>query len=130
MDSIKKIVVFGFLVWLVPFLISFLVFPFRENYRAFFESVMALVLAVVAVIFSVLYFKKAENNYFSDGVKIGISWYLISLFIDLSLFLPPSQMQMSLSEYFQDIGLTYLIIPVITIGMGYLMEFKFFNIKK
>ena len=51
---------------------------------------------------------------------IGVVWFLISVMIDLFLFLPPSPMQMSITGYFMDIGITYLIIPIITIGMGYL----------
>ena len=30
-------------------------------------------------------------------------------------------MKMSLPVYFADIGLTYLIIPVVTVGFGYLL---------
>ncbi len=33
-------------------------------------------------------------------------------------------MQMSLGDYMMDIGITYLIIPVVTIGMGFLLERK------
>jgi hypothetical protein len=31
-------------------------------------------------------------------------------------------MAMSLADYLKDIGVTYLIIPTVTIGFGYLMQ--------
>ena len=37
---------------------------------------------------------------------------------DLPFMLSPSPMQMSLGEYVSDIGATYLLIPIITSGMG------------
>jgi hypothetical protein len=33
-----------------------------------------------------------------------------------------SPMQMSMGDYMMDIGLTYLIIPIITIGFGLILE--------
>jgi len=33
-------------------------------------------------------------------------------------------MQMTLRNYMMDIGITYLMIPIMTIGMGYMAENK------
>jgi hypothetical protein len=49
-------------------------------------------------------------------------WLVISLVIDLILFMPESPMQMTLSDYMIDIGITYLIILIIPVGSGYLMK--------
>lgn len=38
--------------------------------------------------------------------------------IDLCLFLPSSPMQMTFNNYLSDIGITYLIFPIITISMA------------
>jgi len=38
------------------------------------------------------------------------------------MFMPESPMKMSFADYMMDIGLTYLIIPVICIGFGYLLK--------
>lgn len=40
------------------------------------------------------------------------------------MFLPASPMQMSLQAYMMDIGFTYLIIPLLTVGMGYIADAK------
>jgi uncharacterized membrane protein YpjA len=75
---------------------------------------------VVALTLS--YFKQQDNKFLSEGIIIGISWFLISIAIDLLMFLPPSPMHMGLSDYMMDVGFTYLIIPVVTLGMGYTVD--------
>ncbi len=47
---------------------------------------------------------------------------MISIVLDLAVLLPMSGM--AIVPYFTDIGLRYLIIPIITVGMGYLLESK------
>lgn len=82
----SKALLYGFLVWIVPFAVSVL----------------------------------DLSAFLSEGVRIGAVWLAISLFIDLLLFME-GPMKMSLLDYVKDIGLTYLIIPTITIGFGYLL---------
>jgi hypothetical protein len=84
-----------------------------------FESIMPVIITATVVIFSYLYFKPLMGNYVNQGVLAGVTWLFISLIIDLLLFLPPGPMQMSVTSYFMDIGITYLMIPIITIGFGY-----------
>jgi hypothetical protein len=59
-----------------------------------------------------------------EGAVIGVAWLVISLAIDLPLFLLESPMKMSLPDYIADIGLTYLIMPTITVGMGWVLKQK------
>lgn len=124
MNKYLKIVLFGFLVWLIPFLVSFFVFPLKATMRPLFESIMPLVLTIVVIILAYYYLKNLDANYIKEGVLIGIIWFIINIAIDLFIFLPPSPMQMSFADYMMDIGLTYVIIPVITIGMGLMADNK------
>lgn len=126
MNKYLKICLFGFLVWLIPFLVSFLIFPLRESdsYRPLFESIMPVVITISVVFLSVLYFKKLEKDYLNESIIVGIVWLVISIIIDLIMFLPESPMQMSFVNYMMDIGITYLIIPTIVIGVGYFIEKK------
>lgn len=48
---------------------------------------------------------------------------LINIAIDLCLF-SWGPMKMNFGDYIQDIGFTYLIIPIITFGIGYQLENK------
>lgn len=119
MRSLKKSILFGFLVWLLPFIVAFLMYPIHESHRPLFESIMPVIIIISAVVFSYLYFKKVDKNVKAEGAKLGIVFLLISVIIDLIVFMPNSPMHMNLLDYISDIGLTYLMIPVITIGMGY-----------
>jgi len=124
MNKYVKLVGFGFLIWLIPFLVSFVIFPLRNTHRPLFESIMPVVLVFAVMIISVLYFKKIEKESLKEGVIAGVLWFVLSLVIDLMLFLPASPMQMSFSDYMVDIGLTYLIILMIPIGIGALVNKK------
>jgi len=124
MNKYVKLVAFGFLIWLIPFLVSFVIFPLRNTNRPLFESVMPVVLVFAVMIISVLYFKKIEKESLKEGLIAGVLWFVLSLVIDLMLFLPASPMQMSFSDYMVDIGLTYLIILMIPIGIGALVNKK------
>jgi hypothetical protein len=121
MKRYAKIILFGFLLWLILLIVSILIFPFRVSQRPLFESIMAVVVTAWAVFFAVLYLLNLNGNYKKDGILIGAAWFLISIALDLPLFMEGS-MKMSPADYMADIGLTYLIIPVVTSGLGFLAE--------
>ncbi len=118
----KTIMLFGFLIWLIPFVVSFFIFPLRSSSRPLFESIMPVVLTSAVVFFTVRYLSKINREFVKEGIFIGIVWAVISLVIDLILFMPESQMQMTLSDYMMNIGITYLIILIIPLGSAYLMK--------
>ena len=122
MKSFRKALLHGFLVWLIPFVVSVLIFPIKTSLPALFESIMPVVVTLCVVPFSILYFRKLGADLLKEGILLGVTWLAISLILDLLLFTPESPMKMSFTDYMMDIGLTYLIIPTITIGFGYLLE--------
>lgn len=124
MNKYLKIVLFGFLVWLVPFVVSFFIYPLKTAGSPLFESIMPLVITIIVVALTFLYLKSIETSFIKEGFIIGAVWFILNIAIDLILFLPPSPMQMTLTNYMMDIGITYLMIPVITIGMGYMADNK------
>jgi hypothetical protein len=121
MKRYAKIILFGFLLWLIPLMVSILIFPFRVSQRPLFESIMAVVVTAWAVFFALLYLLDLKGNYKKEGIVIGAAWFLISIALDLPLFME-GPMKMSSADYMKDIGLTYLIIPVVTSGLGFLAE--------
>lgn len=114
---------FGVLTWLIPFVVSILIFPIHDTERPLFESIMPLVVTLCAVVFAVLYLGKVTSSFLREGILIGMVWLVINLLIDLPLF-SAGPMAMPLAEYIKDIGLTYLIIPAVTVGFGYLLQRK------
>lgn len=120
MNKYLKIIIFGFVVWLVPFIVSFFIYPLKTAGNPLFESIMPLTLTIMVVALAYLYLKTLETDFIKESVLIGVSWFVINIIIDLIMFSPPSPMQMTITNYMMDIGITYLIIPVITIGMGFM----------
>jgi len=119
MKSIKLALIYGLLLWLIPFVTAFIIFPIRESNYPFFETIMPISLTVSCVIFGYLYMVKLESNFVAEGVKLGIIWFIMSVAIDLPMFLW-GPMERTFGSYMTDIGLTYLIYPTITIGFGFL----------
>jgi uncharacterized membrane protein YbhN (UPF0104 family) len=112
-----KALLFGFLIWFIAFAVAFAIFPIRESWRSLFESIMPVVIAIATSGFAVLYFRRVRSGFLREGIAIGCLWLAINVIIDLPL-MSAGPMAMSLVEYLADIGLTYLIIPAVTVGIG------------
>lgn len=119
----KLAIVYGVAIWVGIFVVSMLAFPLHTNERPLFESIMPIASTIITVIFSILYFKKIEKDYIKIGTYLGVIWLMINIIIDLLMFME-GPMKMPFVDYIKDIGLTYLLIPVITIGFGYSLEKK------
>ena len=119
----KIVILYGFLLWLIPFLVSFIVYPFKLANSPVFETIMAITLVLVGSIFFILYIKKSDNFNLTEGLKLGILFLIISIIIDLFLFME-GPMKMSFSSYMLDIGLTYLVYPILGALTGYVNDLK------
>jgi hypothetical protein len=118
MVAFRKALLFGLLIWVTAFVVAFAIFPVRESSRALFESIMPVVLTSATVFFAHRYFRRVKAGFAKEGLLLGTLWMGVNVGIDLPLMLTPSPMQMTLGEYLSDIGLTYLLIPIITWGIG------------
>jgi len=121
MRTYSRVILFGFLTWLIPFAVSVLIYPVHTTERPLFESIMPVVITACVVYFSLIYFRQAALGSLREGLELGLAWLLINLFLDLLLFMQ-GPMKMSFADYVKDIGLTYLIIPLITAGFGYQLD--------
>jgi hypothetical protein len=118
MTSIGRALLFGFLTWLVPFLVAFAIFPIRESSRPLFESIMPVAIAGAVVAFALVYFGRVRQGFVREGLLLGTLWLAMSVLIDLPLMLLGGPMQMTAGQYVADIGTTYLMIPLITVGIA------------
>ena len=123
MKSPRRAVLYGFFLWLIPFIVGFAIYPVRENNYSFFETIMPIALTICAVVFGVLYMKNVEEGFIAEGIEVGIIWFFIALVIDLFMFMW-GPMKMSFWNYIKDIGFTYLIYPTVTIGFGILLNHR------
>lgn len=125
MKKTVRILAFGVLTWLIPFALSFLFFTKEGTMtvsRELFKSIMVVSGIVTGMLFTCLYFKKISGKFCFNGILIGLVWLIMNWGLDILILLPMSKM--ALPAYFYDIGLGYLSIPVITIGVGCLLAKK------
>ncbi|HPT37551.1 MAG TPA: hypothetical protein PLZ44_04590 [Methanothrix sp.] len=126
MNRYLKIVLYGFVLWLIPFVVSALIFPLRASDRPLFESIMPVVIVIWTVFFSIIYLLSQNLSvkkgcYLREGFLIGLAWLAMSIVFDLMIFII-GPLKMSLMDYTTDIAFTYLMIPAITSGYGYLLD--------
>ena len=124
MKSFKRALLYSLFIWLIVFATAFLLFPIHESNRPLFESIMPIALSLTTSFFAFRYLSKVESNFIREGLFFGIVVMVFSWLIDAALMLTPSPMQMTLSEYIQDIGLTYLMILPITVGFGFIASYS------
>ncbi len=124
MKRVLKIGYFGFLTWLVPFVVSLLFFikegqPIMDIF--FIKSIMIVLSSVFGAFLMIIYFRKIDLNFLREGVSIGVSWFVINCILDILVLLPFTGM--SMTTWFAQIGMRYLMIPVMSISMGYIAKY-------
>jgi uncharacterized membrane protein YpjA len=108
---------FAVLAWLVPFVVSVCLFPLKASHEPLFDTLMGVTLTFSTVALGVAYFSRLSANYVAQGARIGITWAAANWFLD-GLMFSSGPMKMSLNQYVMDIGIAYLAIPVMTVGLG------------
>jgi hypothetical protein len=117
------LLLFGFLSWLIPFLVSI---PFYSTQGGLlvdvflFKSIMIVVGSLVGTVLMVWLFLRIREGYLREGILIGFTWLIINWVMDWLVLLPMSGMDVS--TYFSQIGIRYLVIPVIAVSMGFVLE--------
>ncbi len=119
MNRYLKMALFGFLVWLIPFIAS--LFFYTADGKLIidvflFKSIMIVVGSISGAVLLIYYFKKVHTNYFKEGIIVGLLWFSINILLDLLVLVPMSGM--SIADYFAQIGLRYIMIPVMCITVG------------
>jgi hypothetical protein len=113
----KSVLLTGFLVWLIPFVVSFVIFPLKTSARPLFESIMPVVVTAITVLFVLVLDRRRGLASVRDGVVVGVVWLVLNWVLDLLMF-AWGPMQMSLADYMMDIGVVYLIMPIVAVGFA------------
>jgi hypothetical protein len=110
--------ILGFLTWLIPFAASFVFFD-RSGHvlipQPLFKSIMVVVFGGLGTALLVAAFRRVEPTWRS-GLALGCYWLAINLILDLVVLVP--MMGTPVRDYIYDIGLRYLLIPIIATAMG------------
>lgn len=123
MNFTLKTILYGILVWLVPFIIAI---PFYSPEGAllvdvhFFKTIMILAGGVIGAVLLTRLFSEISDRYVRKGWMIGGIWLVINWFLDIGILLPLNGMD--IPTYFGEIGLRYLMILIMSVMAGYITE--------
>ena len=133
MNYFTRLFGFGFLTWVVPFVVSFAFFDVQTQQmtidETFFKSIMIVTGGLVGTGLLVLFFKTVEKAYLIQGLIVGLSWLGINWALDL-MMVWRGLFDMTYVEYFQEIGLRYLLILMYALGMGCVLQIKSSKIER
>jgi hypothetical protein len=117
MRALARELLYAFLAWLLPFAGACAMFPLKKSHLPLFESLIAVILAASTVFLGCLYLRRGSLGLRAQGIKIGLIWMAANWALDAPMF-GYGPMKMSFSQYVMDIGVTYLMIPAITVGLA------------
>ncbi|MFM9887285.1 MAG: hypothetical protein ACKVQT_30020 [Burkholderiales bacterium] len=111
------LVLYGFLTWLVPFAVSVPLMG-RDGQPVLpigaFKSLMIVIGSAVGAWLLVRVFRR-RPVFKPAGAVVGVLWIGINIGLDLLILLPMTKM--SLPDYFGEIALRYLVIPIMAIAI-------------
>lgn len=110
--------VFGLLSWAIPFFASFVFFSPDQGLTIpliLFKSIMIVFGSLSGVALLVWLFRSVRPGFMS-GLIVGLYWLAINCVLDIAILVPMSGT--GIGPWFTDIGLRYLVFPIIAIGMG------------
>jgi hypothetical protein len=116
MKNPLKTILYGALLWVTVFVGSFLIFPLKQSNPIYFETFITIILCSATVMYGHIFFRTGDLS-FSRALRVGLIWAVVNLLIDLPLF-SFGPMKKTPGDYAMDIGLTYLVIPIILTGFA------------
>jgi hypothetical protein len=117
-----KLAFYGLLSWLVPFVISFGFVDSKGQFvvpQPLFKSIMVVVFGGFGAWLLTRAFRLVAPT-LASGLRIGLGWLGLNLALDLIVLVP--LIGMPVGSYFMDIGLRYLLIPIMATGMVVVAE--------
>jgi hypothetical protein len=108
----------GLASWAIPFAVSFLFFDRNGELtiaRELFKSIMVVVGGASGAALLVTAFRKVVPS-LALGVALGFYWFAINIALDLATLV--ALMHMNAGLYVIDIGLRYLMLPIMAGAMG------------
>ena len=117
MKKILREAGYAFLAWLIPFAMSVCIFPLKRMRPPLFESLMSITLVGTTVVLGCIYMRNQRRRFLSISARMGVTWMMANWLLD-GLMFSSGPMKMSFDQYMNEIAGAYLVIPLITIGLG------------
>jgi uncharacterized membrane protein YpjA len=115
--STIKLLLFGFVTWLIPFVVSVPLVG-RDGQpimpTGVFKSLMIVIGSAVGAWLLVRVFRQ-RPSFRQPGLVVGLLWLAINVGLDLLILVPLTKM--SLPDYAGEIALRYLVIPIMAVAI-------------
>ena|SRR5579862_2607755 len=109
----KRAVLLGFLSWIIPLLVSMVIFALKQSNAPLFQSLMSLTGLTVGGLLLSRYFRQRKVT-IREAAMVGLLWLAMNLALDYPLFFK-GPMQMTASAYYSEIGAAYVAIPLFAV---------------
>jgi hypothetical protein len=116
----KRAALLGFLSWLIPFAVSFILFPLKRSNAPLFGTLMDLVVLLTGGTLLNVYFRSRSVSV-HEAVLVGTLWFAINLAFDYPMF-SHGPMRMTMWRYYSEIGLGYLMFPAFAFAAARLAQ--------
>lgn len=118
----KRAVLLGSLSWLIPFAVSFIMFPLKKVNAPLFGTLMYLVVLATGAALLNRYFRSRPVSV-NEAVLVGMMWLALNLGFDYPMF-GYGPMKMTAWGYYSEIGLGYLSLPAFALGAARLAKYS------
>lgn len=118
--KLSKSILFGFLIWLGPFIVGFLCYPIMESNTLFFKSIMVVTSTIFTMFFINKTYKSSTTVELKTGIYLGLIWLIINIGLDFVFLV--GFFKTPVIEYLLSTGFSYLIIPAMTTGTAILIK--------
>jgi hypothetical protein len=126
MNKIIRTILFGLLIWAIPFTVSFFMWDVKANApivsASWFSATMAFTFAIGIAIAICFYFRPIKKkDAIKGGWTAGLIWYLVLIIMDYIVLV--NMFKMAITDYYPML-LTYLNALAISAGVGYMLANK------
>jgi len=116
----KRAALLGVMSWLIPFVLSFILFPLKRLNALLFGTLMGLVVLLTGAVLLHRYFRNRSVSV-NEAVLVGMMWLVLNLAFDYPMF-AYGPMKMTAWSYYSEIGLSYLMLPAFAFAAGRLAQ--------
>ena len=122
-NSCLRKILLGLIIWIIPFVISILVWDVEANTPIFslhwFNALMAFTWGIGFAIAAFLYFSKLKGDPVKGALTAGIVWFVELLILDLIFLVKVFGMPMG---DFYPMVLTYFNVIIFNLAIGYILK--------
>ena len=114
----KTGVIYGFLTWIVT--ITLILMSHNSN-PYIFNIILDIIITVLSLILGINYLKSFKEDFLKEALVFGSLIFIINVVLD-QFYYNAVGLPMNFIEYMLNVGLIYLVYPIIIGFMGFVFD--------